>query len=282
MDMTEFFASVERTMLARYRETELIHHAGDRGVNREELLRDLLEKHLPSRYGVVKGEMVTQSGESTHSADVIIYDKINCPVLHSGETAVVPIEGVYGIIEVKSRLSKAKLLTAMTQIESFKRLAPRELSVIQTREYMTVHRPSRPFGIILAFELADNSLASLLENVKEQHDRIHDVNFFTNLVCVLGTGLVYYEKADLDAGQRTLLLDTDEFVELVTTAHKREEHSEPPIEVYTSLVADDAGERSLGRWFVLLLIMLARLKLGVPDLGRYVDPDSPPIILRES
>jgi hypothetical protein len=157
MNMTEFFANVERTMQAKYAETDMIHHSGDKGVNRETILRSLLEKRLPSRYGVVKGEMVTRSGESTHFADVIIYDKLNCPVLHADDTAVVPIEGVYGIIEVKSRLSKAELLVATRQIESFKRLAPRELSVVQTREYVTVQRPSRPFGMVLAFELADNS-----------------------------------------------------------------------------------------------------------------------------
>lgn len=94
--------------------------------------------------------------------------------------------------------------------------------------------------------------------------------------------MIYYEKADLESGQRSLLLDTDEFVQLVLTSQKRKEHNEPPAQVFTSLIADEAGDNSLGRWFVYLLIVLARLKLGVPDLGRYIDPDLPPVIIRES
>ena len=99
--------------------------------------------------------------------DILIYDKINCPVLYAGETKVLPIESVYGGIEVKSRLSKAEFADAVDRIAKFKDLAPRDLSVIQTREYTTVHRPSRPFGIVFGFDLGDNSLQSLLQNFDE-------------------------------------------------------------------------------------------------------------------
>ena len=107
MDLERFFDSVEDTMLARYQQAEAIRHAGDRGQNRESDLREFLRTHLPSRYGVTKGEVVTKDGGHSHSADVVIYDAMNCPVLYSGKTAVLPVEGVYGIIEVKSTLSKS-------------------------------------------------------------------------------------------------------------------------------------------------------------------------------
>jgi hypothetical protein len=268
--------------VARFREADVVLHAGDRGENREELLCEFLEQHLPTRYGLIKGQVVTNAGETSHSADLIVYDTINCPVLYRERTAVLPIEGVYGIVEVKSRLSKAELIDAMEKVESFKRLAPRDLSIIRTREYVTVHRPSRPFGIIFGFQLADNSLDSVRHNIEQGHASIHDVNFFTNLVCVAGSGLIHYEKVDLDRGEKTLLLDTDEFVEIVLTAHKRAANNEPPLEIYPRLVADPAQDRTFGRFFVYLLIMLSRLKLGVPDLGRYLDPDLPIQVVRES
>ena len=151
MTLSEFFVRVENTMQSRFQEASLVRHAGDRGENRERILRDFLEKHLPYRYGVTKGEIMTMEGEHSHAADIIIYDAVNCPVLYEEDTAVLPVEGVYGIIEVKSRLPKPELLDAARKVESFKRLAPRELSVISTREYVTVHRPSRPFGIVLGY-----------------------------------------------------------------------------------------------------------------------------------
>jgi hypothetical protein len=280
--MNEFFARVEATLLAQFNEAQVVQHAGDRGENLETILSDVLRKRLPHRYGVVKGQVITSAGEASHSADLIIYDAIDCPVLYTEQTAVVPVEGVYGIVELKSRLSKGELVDAMQKIASFKRLAPRGLSVIRTREYVTVHRSSRPFGIVFGYSLADNSLGSLRDNVSEEHARIHEVNYFTNLVCVLGEGLLAYEKADVDAGQKSLLLDTDEFVELVLTEQKRERNNEPPLNVFTRVVVEGVGDRTFGRFFVLLLSMLARLKLSVPDLGRYLDQDLPIQIVRES
>ena len=44
------------------------------GENREVLLREFLAEHLPRRYGVAKGEIVTRQGDQSHSADVIVYD----------------------------------------------------------------------------------------------------------------------------------------------------------------------------------------------------------------
>lgn len=282
MNMVDFFASVEATLLANFNESGVVTNPTDKGDNREEFLRCFLADHLPKRYGVAKGQIVTKDGALSHSADVIVYDRINCPVLFSGNTLILPVEGVYGIVEVKSHLSKQELVDAMTKIESFKRLAPRDLSLVETREYITLHRPSRPFGAVFSYSLAGNSLESLAANFLECHARIHDVNYFTNLACVLGTGLVHYEKADLGTGQKSLLLSTDEFVDIVLLAEKRQRTGEPPPEVHVRVIADAAADKSFGRFFVYLLILLSRMKVGVPDLGRYLDSDLPQQIVRES
>jgi hypothetical protein len=282
MDMAEFFSHMEEGIAARSRQAGFVAHAGDRGENREEVLRDFLSGHLPKRYGVVKGEVVTKEGLHSHAADVIIYDSVNCPVLYSGQTAVVPIEGVYGVIEVKSRLSKQELQDAASKIESFKRLAPRDLSVIQTREYVTLHRPSRPFGMILAYELADNSLESLTANLEEEHRRIHDVNYFINLVCVLGAGVLYIEQANVSLGEKHIMLGTDELVDLIVLNEKRRRNQEEFDEIYLRVVPKELGPLSFGRFFVYLLLTLSRIKLGIPDLGRYLDPEAPMLIHRES
>jgi hypothetical protein len=110
VDMNEFFARVEATLLAQFNEAQVVQHAGDRGENLETILSDVLRKRLPHRYGVVKGQVITSAGEASHSADLIIYDAIDCPVLYTEQTAVVPVEGVYGIVELKSRLSKGELV----------------------------------------------------------------------------------------------------------------------------------------------------------------------------
>jgi hypothetical protein len=282
MDLNDLFSSIETTMLARFKESGFIVHSGDKGENREEFLMEFLKKHLPSRYGVTKGEVITKDGARSHAIDIIIYDAVNCPVLFAGKTSILPIEGVYGIIEVKSSLSKAEFDDAASKITSFKKLAPRDLGVIATRDYATVHRASRPFGIVFGFQLSGNSLDSLQKNWMAHSQTVHDVNYFCNLVCVLGQGILRYENVNLSRGEKHLLLDTDEFVNLVLTAHKRVANSEEQDEIILRIISEGVEDRTFGRFFTYLLIMLTRMKLNVPDLGRYIDPELPISVIRES
>lgn len=281
MQFAEHFERIEDTLLAKFREAEAVQHKGDRGENREVLLREFLEEHLPKRYGVAKGEVITKAGDQSHSADVIVYDAIECPVLYSAGTRIFPIEGVYGIIEVKSTMSKAEFVDASHKIESFKRLAPRDLSVIETREYMTLQRPSRPFGIAFGYSLGDNSLDSLQANFEERHAEVHDVNYFVNLLAVVGVGVVHLERVDLPSGEKHLLLGTDEAVDFVLVEQHRQEQGEDSGQ-FLRTVQEDVASRTFGRFFVYLLILLARMRLGHPDLGRYLDPSLPIAIRRES
>ena len=281
MELNQLFNSIEATMLARFKESGFIHHNGDKGENREEFLMGFLKTHLPKRYGVTKGEVITKEGLRSHAIDIIIYDAVNCPVLYAGKTSILPVEGVYGIIEVKSTLSKSEFDDAAEKITSFKKLAPRDLGVIATREYATVHRASRPFGIVFGFNISGNSLDSLKENWRAHCDAVHDVNYFCNLICVLGNGVLRYDKVNLTKGEKDLLLDTDEFVNLVLTAHKRQVNSEENDEIILRIVKEGMEDQSFGRFFTYLLIMLTRMKLNVPDIGRYIDPNLPLSIVRE-
>ncbi|MFH5069850.1 DUF6602 domain-containing protein [Enterobacter cloacae complex sp. 2024EL-00215] len=267
--------------LAKFNESGFIHHSGDKGENREEFLIDFLKTHLPKRYGVTKGEVITKEGLRSHAIDIIIYDALNCPVLYAGKTSILPVEGVYGIIEVKSSLSKNEFDDAAGKITSFKKLAPRDLGLITTREYITLHRASRPFGIVFGFNLSGNSLDSLTENWKAHSAAVYDVNYFCNLICVLGKGVLRYEKVNLTIGEKDLLLDTDEFVKLVLTDQKRRASGDEVDEVILRIIKEGMEEQAFGRFFTYLLVMLSQMKLNVPDIGRYIDPSFPLSIVRE-
>lgn len=230
---------------------------------------------------MTKGEVITQKGERSHAIDIIIYDAVNCPVLYAGRTSILPIEGVYGIIEVKTSLSKAEFVDAASKIASFKKLAPRDLGIIAVRDSVTLHRPSRPFGIVIGYQFSNNSLNSLKVNWQKQCNQVYDVNYFTNLVCVLGEGLLHYEQVNLSKGIKELLLDTDEFVNLVLTAHKRGDNGEESDEIILRIINEAVKDRTFGRFITYLLIMLTKMKLNVPDLSRYIDPELPIAIVKE-
>jgi hypothetical protein len=114
-DLREAFNRAER-----YYELAL-----DRGAPREVALRDQLERFLPKRYGVTTGHVVSAKPEWSRQADVIIYDAIKCPTFFTGtgiQGTVVPVEAVFGIIEVKSTLDEAQFGDAVEKIAAFKRL----------------------------------------------------------------------------------------------------------------------------------------------------------------
>lgn len=281
MPLKQLFKSIEKTILAQYEQSSSIYHQGDKGENREEFLIEFLRTHLPLKYGVTKGEVMTIHGERSHAIDIIIYDALNCPVFYAGKTKILPIEGVYGIIEVKSSLSKAELLDATNKIEKFKRLAPRELSIVEKEEYVTVRRASRPFGIVLGYSLSSNSLNSLKENWQTQTIQAYDVNFFANLICVLGEGIIHIHQYNLSQGTHQPLLDTDEFVDLILTVKNRQKNGQELDEIIFKYLIDEAKDLSLGRFMTYLQVMLNRMKLNQPDLTRYIDPELDMTIIKE-
>ena len=279
--VSELLESAERTISARFMEAEQIPHLGDRGENRELLLREFLEKYLPTRYGLTKGHVITRSGDVSYSADIIVYDRQTCPVFYSGVTSILPIEGVYGIIEVKSSLSKAELVDAARKVETFKKLAPRELGVVDLGDSVTVRRGSRPFGIVFGYQVADNSLASLRVNVEELQKEIHLSNYFVNLVSVLGSGSIYNEGIRWDKGEKFPLIDTDQSVRFFEDVQFDQRRGVDVDHKYGFRVVLEPSETAFGRFLSYLQIILSRMALNSPDIGAYLGAGTPPLIVRE-
>ena len=71
-------------------------------------------------------------------------------------------------------------------------------------------------------------------------------------------------------------------MDVILLNQKRRRNQEEFDEIYLRVVANELGASSFGRFFVYLLLTLYRIKLGVPDLGRYLDPETPMLIHRES
>jgi hypothetical protein len=274
MSLGGLFNSIERTLLSKYSESSFIKHSGDKGENREEFLRDFLSENLPKKFGVAKGEIITNDGIHSHSADIIIYDAINCPLLFSGKTKILPIEGVYGIIEVKSGLSKEELVIDCNKIAKFKSLAPGVLSFVETsKNVIAAQFPSAPFGIILSYSLRNTSLESLLENLAEKNYQIPSADQLVNFVAVLGQGIIRHEQVNFSIGEKFLLIDTDDLMNFLRLLSKRRRNNEEGDEIILRMIVEHLGDNTFGRFYVYLLTILLRMKLNIPDLGSYLDPD---------
>jgi hypothetical protein len=104
-----------------------------------------------------------------------------------------------------------------------------------------------PFGLIFAYDLADNSLESLLKNLEEYEDKM-DKRMAPNLVFVLDKGIIYHRSE----GQWET--NTDDLPQA------------------TSLDIVNSGETTLFYFFLLLTTILADSRLGHMNLWRYVKP----------
>ena len=97
-------------------------HSGEFGVYREKIVKDLIEPFLPSRLAVGSGFIITSNDRISTQCDLIIYDKGNTPLIESDEQRFFPIETVVGVIEVKSKLTKATLKEALIKLSNIKKL----------------------------------------------------------------------------------------------------------------------------------------------------------------
>lgn len=96
----------------------------------EHMVRQFLASVLPARYAVGVGEAITFNGKmprrlgQSEQKDVLIYDQLSSTVLGWGDSGVnlVPVESIYGVIEVKLSADKAKCLKAVDQALEVKKL----------------------------------------------------------------------------------------------------------------------------------------------------------------
>ncbi|MCE7007065.1 hypothetical protein LWC34_30185 [Kibdelosporangium philippinense] len=108
---------------AKFDETGIIEHRGEKGGARELLARDFLNRCLPGNvHAAPGGEIITASGLYSPQCDIVVLDHTTPPLLDQGDYRVVPNECVYGVIEVKSKLDKAKMIDACEKLRKVKSL----------------------------------------------------------------------------------------------------------------------------------------------------------------
>jgi hypothetical protein len=211
-----------------------------------------LVRRLVGRSGrlLVIERIVGRVRDTSRQCDVIVYDKVNgVTLLYDDSVQVFPIDCVYGIIEVKSALSKAEFLDALDKIKALKAMAPGgAVSKPLGGGFTMVHSRPRPFGIVFAYRLADNSLDSLLENLREWEAETPPT-LWPNFVCVLEVGIIYHHGNLFEH-----CLDSDKITAEArpTVLHHRED--------------------SLFQFYCALHDMCAQMQLGPVELTRYYDP----------
>jgi len=197
MDARELYRAVSDRMQSDFEITGHHNHMPTRGTAREGVLEEFLSQgRLPPKYGLGAGEVVGRVRDVSRQCDLIVYDKMDgLSLLYNKHSQIYPIDCVYGIIEVKSRLSKSELIDSLDKIKAFKKMSPSGgIAEYLGAGFNVVRARPKPFGIVFAYALDRNSLDSLYENLKEWESE-NPANLWPNYVCVLGEGCMYHQHA---------------------------------------------------------------------------------------
>jgi hypothetical protein len=250
MDAKMLFRLVSEKMRTDFQAASQFVHKGTRGTARENTLREFLAKgRLPAKYGLGSGEVVGHVRDVSRQCDIVVYDSMHGLSLHYDDhNQIHPIDSVYGIIEVKSRLSKAELIDSLEKIKIFKEMSIKGSIAERLSSGHTFVRPRpKPFGVIFSYSLDKNSINSLCENLKEWESN-NSPTSWPNYICILGEGCISHQSGLQNC------IDS----EAIT-------HNSLPLSIrYES--------DSLFHFYCAVHDMCSRMKLGPVELRRYFDP----------
>lgn len=109
-------------------------HNGIRGDERAGALKKFLSTHLPSAFGLAKGEVIDCFDHRTGQLDLIVFDQVSCsPLSIQTENVLLPCESLYVVIEVKSILNQNELNSCYVAAEKVRSLHPFKKQFISTR-----------------------------------------------------------------------------------------------------------------------------------------------------
>jgi hypothetical protein len=155
-----------------------VEHRGLTGRAREATLAaEYLEKYLPGSMRLRRNvEIVATDGSRSPECDIVICDARTPPLWTAGDVEVMPIECVYAVIEVKSRLDGRELDDSWRKIRTIKAMPKtawlREVGLsVSLPVYGRIWKYTPVAGFVFAYESIDlgNLADRLLERAVEDN-----------------------------------------------------------------------------------------------------------------
>jgi hypothetical protein len=199
-----FERQAERLLGESRAAASLTTHRGLYGLAGEEAFRSFLKSHLPSKYGVGTGHVVSYN-ENSAQVDTVIFDTQECFTIPITETSTLfSIEGVYAVIEIKSsphrNPSLGKVIReAITNIESVLKIVhPFPFSMVSEIPAFTslsegiLLQKQGDFFVKLMYPVsailllgAGVKFAKIVEHFRKAEDSIEHWHNRPNMLCVI-------------------------------------------------------------------------------------------------
>jgi hypothetical protein len=122
--LEEYWSGVLRRLQAEVDTfNRLIDHQGEKGRENELSLARVLERLVPSKYGIGSGLLVDSQGNYSKQMDIVVYDHSEEPALMAQTNQVLfPVENVRLCIEVKTTADKEEIEDAVEKMTSIRDL----------------------------------------------------------------------------------------------------------------------------------------------------------------
>jgi hypothetical protein len=177
------FLHFQDSMLIEYAKTKDMKRPEELGRAREAILRNFISQNglFPRKYGLtdVSARVVSPSGHYSKQIDMLFYDRDQAITLMRVPDVLeyYPVEVVYGVIQVKSRATKAAILDGLENLASYKALPdPRG----------TGHHG---FGILFAYE-TDLEWMETVHEVESFCSK-YPMTLWPNVFVILGEGILF-------------------------------------------------------------------------------------------
>jgi hypothetical protein len=245
MSLIDTFRYHSQVLAAKSSALETIHHAGDRGVEREDVLEEFLLPLLPEQIGIGRGEIRASNGQWSKQEDLILYDKLSCPRLFVGSRSqVFPAESVGAVIEVKTRLNTEEIGDATQNIARVRELEKGGMATRVGPGSINFGSPTPILGCVFAYDLDLKP-----ETFKQRWIEVQlalPPQQRINLACVL---------------DRFTIVHIDRTFHLWDSLNNEE--------TLNTVAFFESGKDTLMTFTLCLLRVLAETRFGVPDLFKY-------------
>jgi hypothetical protein len=203
-ELIKIFEEIENEMRAKFERARIsIKHSALKGSAFENTLKDFLIAYLPKHLSFSRGMIVDSDGKYSKEIDIIIYDTANTPIFEkSGDIQVIPVECVYGVIEVKAYLDTDELKKIYENLDSVRNFSKKSFfksggAVIYVNNVYGKEWDFWPINYFV-FAIDSMKLDKIAKYIEERNkNETRELWNQIDTICVLEKGLVYHQKDNI-------------------------------------------------------------------------------------
>lgn len=259
MTLAEYLAGIAGEMRLRSEaiRRDFATHKLSAGENREDLVRAFLVDHLPKRFGVSSGLVISTDGMFSNQADLLVTDQMNnSPLYAQSRNQLWPAEAIYALVEVKTNLAPTTLSDAVAKGRRFKSLP---------RQFCDCGMPQRLRDSLFVIWSFESSSPEVFK--KNYIQAMADVPLL--------------ERPDLVVVPNGFVAQSGHYLEIAKTGQPgspfrqalEAEQGQDLSAVVGEVEVFDLGDNSLLGWYVWFDSWLRQAGYRVSDPVRYIPPD---------